>query len=81
MAARNVGEFGKSSVIHQTKTSKLVLIINNLLADQLICQIFFCQMLKTSQFAKLSPYTVRENLPSRHLYTRRIKLLQEIHSA
>ena len=31
------------------KPSKLVLIINNLLADLLISQTFFCQMLKTSQ--------------------------------
>ena len=38
MVGRKVGEFGESSVICQTKTSKLVLIINNLLADLLICQ-------------------------------------------
>ena len=48
----NVGEFGQSSVIRQTK---LVLIINNLLADLLICQTFFRQMLEKSQFAKLFP--------------------------
>ena len=35
------GEFGKSFVIRQTKPSKLVLTINNLLADLLICQTFF----------------------------------------
>ena len=34
---------------------KLVLIINNLLPNLLICQTFFRQMLKTSQFAKFSP--------------------------
>ena len=33
-------KFGELSVIHQTKLSKLVLIINNLLVDLLICQIF-----------------------------------------
>ena len=38
MAGERVGEFGESSVICQTKTSKLVLIINSLLADLLICQ-------------------------------------------
>ena len=50
------GEFGKSSMIHQTEPSKLVLTINNLLADLLICQTFFHQMLETSHFAKLSPH-------------------------
>ena len=40
------------------KPSKLVLTINNLLADLLIRQTFFCQMLETSHFAKLSHYTV-----------------------
>ena len=34
---------------------KLVLTTNNLLADLLIRQTFFRQMLETSQFAKLSP--------------------------
>ena len=53
--AGKFGEFGKLSVICQTK---LVLTINNLLADLLIRQIFFCQMLETSQFAKLSHYKV-----------------------
>ena len=33
-------------------------IVNNLLADLLIRQTFFCQMLETSQFTKLSCYTV-----------------------
>ena len=36
------GEFGRSSVIHQTKT---IQIIDSLLADLLICQTFFRQML------------------------------------
>ena len=45
------------------KPSKLVLTINNLLVDLLICQTFFRQMLEMSQFtkfslAKLSCYTV-----------------------
>ena len=53
------GEFGKSSVIRQTKT-KLVLEINNLLADLLICQTFFRLVLKKSQFAKLS---LRQTFP------------------
>ena len=35
------------------KPSKLVLTINNLLADLLIHQTFFCQMFEKSQFAKL----------------------------
>ena len=52
MAWRNVREFGELSMIPQTK---LVLIINNLLADLLICQIFFRQMLEMSQFAKIPP--------------------------
>ena len=37
------------------KPSKLVLTINSLLADLLIRQTFFHQMLETSQFAKLPP--------------------------
>ena len=55
MAGENVGEFGELSVICQTKQSKLVLIINNLLANLLIRQIFFSQMLEMSQFAKIPP--------------------------
>ena len=38
------------------KSSNLVLTIDNLLADLLIHQTFFHQMLKKSQFAKLSPH-------------------------
>ena len=37
------GEFGELSTIHQTK---LVLTINNLLADLLICQTFFAKCSK-----------------------------------
>ena len=48
-------EFGESSAICQTKTIKLVFTINNLLADLLICQTFFHQTLKKSQFTKLFP--------------------------
>ena len=50
--AEKFGEFGELSVICQ---SKLVLINKNLLADLLIRQTFFHQMLKKSQLAKLSP--------------------------
>ena len=42
-------------MIHQTKPSNLVLTIDNLLADVLIPQTFFHQILEKSQFAKLSP--------------------------
>ena len=48
------GKFGGGKFA-KLKPFKLVLTINNLLADLLICQIFFCQMCKKSQFAKLSP--------------------------
>ena len=47
----NVGEFGESFVIRQTKNIKIS--TYNLLADLLIRQ-----MLKTSQFTKLSLHTV-----------------------
>ena len=40
------GEFGELSTIRQTKSSKLVHTINNLLADLLIHQTFFSQMLE-----------------------------------
>ena len=43
------------------KPSKLLLAINNLLADLLIHQTFFCQILENSQFAKFSHYTVSNN--------------------
>ena len=59
----NFGKFSESSVIQQTKLSKLVLTINNLLADLLIRhQTFFRLMLKKSQFAKLFHYTVATNI-------------------
>ena len=45
------GKFGKSSAIHQTK---LVVTINNPLADLFIQQTFFHQMLEKSRFAKHS---------------------------
>ena len=41
------GEFGESSVIRQTKSSKLVLTIDNLLADLLICQLSFAKHSKS----------------------------------
>ena len=55
------------SVIHNLKPSKLVLIINHLLANLLIRLTFFCQLLKKSQFAKfshakLSHYTLISSL-------------------
>ena len=53
------GEFGKSTMIRQTKTIQVVVMtVNNLLADLLICQTFFRQMLKKNQFTKLSHYMV-----------------------
>ena len=54
---RLAGKFGESSVICQTKTIQItvVLTINSLLADLLIRQTSFHQMLEVSQFAKLSP--------------------------
>ena len=42
------------------KPCKLVLTIDNLLANLLIRQIFFHQMLEKSQFTKLSRYTVKQ---------------------
>ena len=54
----------ESSVIRQTKTIQIS--TNNLLADLLIRQTFFRQMLETSQFAKLSRYTVCLMLPRVH---------------
>ena len=52
------GEFGESFVICQPKLFKLVLTTNNFIADLLIRQTFFCQMLKKSKFNKLSCYRV-----------------------
>ena len=48
-------------IIHDSpklKPSKLARTVNNLSADILIDQTFFCQMLKKRQFAKCSCYTV-----------------------
>ena len=53
---RMEGNFGGGKV-GKLKPSKLVL-INNLLADLLICQTFFRQMLETSQFANVSLHMV-----------------------
>ena len=60
LAREKFGEFGESTMICQTnyKPSKLVLYNNNLLADLLIRQTFFHQMLEKNQFAKLFRYTV-----------------------
>ena len=65
---RIAGKFGELSAIRQTE---LVLKINNLLADLLICQTFFRQILEASQFAKLFPakfsrYTVLLLLSKTH---------------
>ena len=54
------GKFGKFNLANcpwfaKLKSSKLVLAINNLLVDLLICQTFFHQMLKKSQFIKFYP--------------------------
>ena len=56
----NFGEFGESSMIRQTITIQISAIINNLSADLSIRQIFFCEMLETSQFAKIYP---RQSFP------------------
>ena len=49
------GEFGEAIIFVKLKSSKLVLIINNLLVDLLIRQTSIRQMLKKSHFAKLYP--------------------------
>ena len=68
MAGRKFGEFGKLSMISQTKTTKLVLTINSLLNDLLIRQTFFRQILEMSQSAKLSYYMVNQSLYLDHCY-------------
>jgi len=50
---RKFGEFGKSLAIHQTKTIQISTYNYNLLAESIHSPNFFCQMLKTSKFAKL----------------------------
>ena len=58
---RKKGKFGESSIIRQLKPSKLVITINNLLADLLIRQTIFRHILENSPFAKLPRYTVASN--------------------
>ena len=54
------------------QTAFQLYIVDNLLADLLIRQIFFCQMLETSQFAKLSLHTVCTCMHAHvHSYTSR----------
>ena len=72
------GEFGELSAIRQTK---LVLTINNLLADLLIRQTFFRQMLETSQFAKLSRYTIHNCLLNRTNISRLTEMMAQHHNA
>ena len=55
LAGETLANLANGPWFAKLKPSKLVLIINNLLADLLIRQTFFCQMLETSQFVKLSP--------------------------
>ena len=58
------GKFGESYMIRQLKSSKLVLTMNNLLADLLIRQTFFHQRFEQSQFAKFSRYMVVDTVVS-----------------
>ena len=67
------GEFGEFDELYpwfaKLKASKLELTINNLLADLLICQTFFCRIHEKSQFvppAKLSHHTVYSGLLPKH---------------
>ena len=53
----NVDKFGESSMICQTKTIQISTYNYNL-ADLLICQTFFYQMLETNQFTNVSLHTV-----------------------
>ena len=52
---RKLGKFGEWSAFAKLKPSKLVVTINNLLADLFICQTFFYQMLEKGKFTKHSP--------------------------
>ena len=57
------GKFGEPSAIRQTKPSKLVVTINNLLLDLFICQTFFAKIFihplsPNIIAAKISHYTV-----------------------
>jgi len=53
--AGKFGEFGKSSMIRQTKPIQTSTYNYNLLAESIHSPNFFCQMLKTRKFAKLYP--------------------------
>jgi len=55
LAGRRFGEFGESSMIRQTKTIRISTYNYNLLAESIHLPNFFCQILKTSKFAK--PFT------------------------
>ena len=46
--AGKFGKFGEFSIIHQTKTIQISIIINNLLVDLKLYQTFFSQMLQKS---------------------------------
>jgi len=61
--AGKFGEFGKSSVICQTKTIQISTYNYNLSTEFIHLPNFFCQMLETSKFAKLYPcYTLLDIL-------------------
>jgi len=53
LAGRKFGEFGKSSMIRQTKTIQISTYNYNLLAEYIHSPNFFCQMRETSEFTKL----------------------------
>ena len=53
--AGKFGKFGKSSWFAKLKPYKVVVTIDNPLADLFICQTFSRQMLEKSKFAKHSP--------------------------
>jgi len=54
--AGKFGKFGESSVICQTKTTQISTCNYDLLAESIHLPNFFCQMLKTSKFAKFYPH-------------------------
>ena len=72
-AYRMAGKFAESSVIRQPK---LVLTIKNLLADLVIRQTFFRQMLEKSQFAKPPPPPI--NFPTIWYFLSKIPELHTI---
>jgi len=55
LAGRKFGEFGESSVIHQTKAIQISTYNYNLLIESIHLPNFFCQMPEMSKFAKLYP--------------------------